>query len=254
MVTMNGENWNGDIIVRILIVHHRKPIENMIHVLHLTKTHTFLHVLLHTRTCTHTYTHTSRQECTLQCCGGRVSEYSYMYMYSRWLWVLGVTEVDGLVAAKLNGAGLASHAVVPQQLHGAVEDLSRRLVVMEQVSPQQDEVHLRQGAHMARLLLEKAPPRYMYVYMYKLQAQDHIRTAQTQVTWCGCAVVLPGVPGQASAPPRTSPENHFPSPGPSPGSPRDCQWLWKGKVYLVTGCIACGEDSAILQATHLRVF
>ena len=58
-----------------------------------------------------------------------------------------MVEVDGLVAAELDGAGPLSHAVVSEQLHCTGEDLSRGLVVMEQIPTQQNKVHLHVETH-----------------------------------------------------------------------------------------------------------
>lgn len=51
-------------------------------------------------------------------------------------------EVPLWVAAVLNGTRPVSHAVIPQELHAPTQSLSRGLIVMVQVSAQQDEVNL----------------------------------------------------------------------------------------------------------------
>lgn len=51
-------------------------------------------------------------------------------------------EISGLVTAELNGARPLSHAVVSKELHSPSQHLPRRLVVMKQISSQQDKVHL----------------------------------------------------------------------------------------------------------------
>ena len=54
-------------------------------------------------------------------------------------------EVDRLVAAELYQAGSAAEAVVPEELHGAVQDGTRGLVIVKEITPQEDEIDLRRG-------------------------------------------------------------------------------------------------------------
>ena len=77
-----------------------------------------------------------------------------------------MVEVHGLVAAKLDGAGPLSHAVVSEQLHRTGEDLSRGLVVMEQVPTQQDKVNLHMETHTLYVHVHVLCCIYMYMYMY----------------------------------------------------------------------------------------
>ena len=53
-----------------------------------------------------------------------------------------MVEIDFWVTSEFNGAWPTPHAVLPQQLHSAVESLAGRLVLVVKVTPKQNKVHL----------------------------------------------------------------------------------------------------------------
>ena len=51
-------------------------------------------------------------------------------------------KVEWGVTAQLNGARSTAHAVMAEQLHGPMQNLAGRLVVVKQVTSKQNEVNL----------------------------------------------------------------------------------------------------------------